>query len=80
MAMTESQKKYEKKRMQSCKSYTIKYTPKETTESDRLQKYLNSTGLSANAYLKELVKRDLDNKGVAYPDMIDNDNNDLNND
>ena len=26
MAMTESQKKYEKKRMQSCKSYTIKYT------------------------------------------------------
>lgn len=80
MAMTESQKKYEKKRMQSCKSYTIKYTPKEINESDRLQVYLNSTGLSANAYLKELVKRDLDNKGVAYPDMIDNDNNDMNND
>lgn len=77
MAMTESQKKYEKKRMQSCKSYTIKYTPKEINESDRLQGYLNNTGLSANAYLKELVKRDLDNKGVAYPDMIDND---LNND
>lgn len=80
MAMTDSQKKYEKKRMQSCKSYTIKYTPKEINESDRLQGYLNSTGLSANAYLKELVKYDLDNKGVAYPDMIDNDNNDLNND
>ena len=80
MAMTESQKKYEKKRMQSCKSYTIKYTPKEINESDRLQVYLNSTGLSANAYLKELVKHDLDNKGVAYPDMIDNDNNDMNND
>lgn len=80
MAMTESQKKYEKKRMQSCKSYTIKYTPKEINESDRLQVYLNSTGLSANAYLKELVKRDLDNKGVAYPDIMDNDNNDMNND
>ena len=66
--------------MQSCKSYTIKYTPKEINESDRLQVYLNSTGLSANAYLKELVKRDLDNKGVAYPDIMDNDNNDMNND
>ena len=72
MAMTESQKKYEKKRMQSCKSYTIKYTPKEINESDRLQRYLNSTGLSANAYLKELVRRDLDSKGIGYADNTDN--------
>lgn len=68
MAMTESQKKYEKKRMQSCKSYTIKYTPKEMNESNRLQRYLNSTGLSANTYLKELVKKDLDSKGIEYTD------------
>ena len=66
--MTESQKKYEKKRMQSCKSYTIKYTPKEMNESNRLQRYLNSTGLSANTYLKELVKKDLDSKGIEYTD------------
>lgn len=72
MAMTESQKKYEKKRMQSCKSYTIKYTPKELNESDRLQRYLNNTGLSANAYLKELVRRDLDSKGIGYIDSMDN--------
>lgn len=72
MAMTESQKKYEKKRMQSCKSYTIKYTPKEINESDRLQRYLNSTGLSANAYLKELVRRDLDSKEIKYADSMDN--------
>ena len=71
MAMTESQKKYEKKRMQSCKSYTIKYTPKEMNESNRLQRYLNSTGLSANTYLKELVKKDLDSKGIRYTDNTD---------
>ena len=68
MAMTESQKKYEKKRLQSCNSYTIKYTPKEMNESNRLQRYLNSTGLSANTYLKELVKKDLDSKGIEYTD------------
>lgn len=71
MAMTESQKKYEKKRMQSCKSYTIKYTPKEMSESNRLQRYLNSTGLSANAYIKELIKKDLDNKEIEYTDSTD---------
>ena len=68
MAMTESQKTYEKKRMKACKNYTIKYTPKEINESNRLQAYLNKNGLSANAYLKELVKRDLDSKGIEYAD------------
>ena len=66
--------------MQSCKSYTIKYTPKEINESDRLQVFLKDNNLTANSYIKELVKRDLDNKGVAYPNVINHDNNDLDND
>ena len=66
MAMTESQKNYEKKRMKLCKNYTIKYTPKEINESDRLQAYLASSGVSCNAYLKELVRKDLDKKGIEY--------------
>lgn len=66
MAMTESQKKYEKKRALQCKTYAIKYTPKEKAENDRLQFYLNKSGMSANAYIKELVKKDLDEKGIDY--------------
>lgn len=68
MAMTKSQIEYEKKRMKQCASYTVKYTPKEKKESDRIQAYLKSTGISANAYIKSLIKRDLDSKGIAYPD------------
>lgn len=36
MAMTESQKKYEKKRALQCKSYAVKYTPKEKAECLRM--------------------------------------------
>lgn len=71
MAMTKSQIEYEKKRMKQCASYTVKYTPKEKKESDRIQAYLKSTGISANAYIKSLIKRDLDNKGIAYPDTTE---------
>lgn len=68
MAMTKSQIEYEKKRMKQCATYTVKYTPKEKNESDRIQAYLKSTGISANAYIKLLIQRDLDEKGIAYPD------------
>lgn len=71
MAMTKSQIEYEKKRMKLCASYTVKYTPKEKKESDRIQVYLKSTGVSANAYIKSLIQRDLDEKGIAYPDTPD---------
>lgn len=69
MAMTESQKRYEKKRMQDCKNYTIKYRlylDCEKTENDRLNKYLSDTGQSANSYIKQLIKKDLDTKNIQY--------------
>ena len=56
MAITEAQKRYEKKRSKDCKTYAIKYTPFDMIESDRLQVYLKSVGMSANAYIKNLVK------------------------
>lgn len=68
MAITEAQKRYEKKRSKDCKTYAIKYTPIDMVESDRLQVYLESAGLSANAYIKSLIKKDLDSKGILYPD------------
>lgn len=73
--MTEAQKKYEKKRMQECKTYAIKYRlylENENRENERLNKYLKDSGKSANAYIKEIIKVDLDNKGVPYTDSTDN--------
>ena len=66
MAMTKSQIEYEKKRMKQCASYTVKYTPKERQESNRIDAYLKSTGISANAYIKMLIQRDLDSKNIPY--------------
>lgn len=70
MSMTEAQKRYEKKRMKECKNYTIKYRlyiDSEKIEQERLQNYLTDTGQSANSYIKELIKCDLDGKGIDYP-------------
>lgn len=69
MAMTEAQKRYEKKRAKDCKTYAIKYTPIDMTESVRLQVYLKSVGLSANAYIKNLIRQDLDEKKIPYPEV-----------
>lgn len=63
MPITESQKKYEKKRSLQCKTYAIKYTPNEMNMSDALQKYLSDNGLTANRYIKELIMFDLIRKG-----------------
>lgn len=67
MAMTEAQKRYEQKRMKDCKNYTIKYRlylESEKEENDRLNQYLINTGQTANSYIKELIKRDLDEKSI----------------
>ena len=44
-----------------------------------MKSYLKQSGLSANSYIKSLIKQDLDNKGIPYPDNKDTtetDNND----
>ena len=71
MAMTKSQIEYEKKRMKLCASYTVKYTPKEKKESDRITKYLHDANISANAYIKMLIQHDLDSKGIPYPTIVE---------
>lgn len=47
----------------------IKYGISELNESERLRKYLEETGQSANSYIKGLIKSDLDSKNIPYPDM-----------
>lgn len=55
-----SQKTYNNK----CHYFSVKYTPVESDQADKLKAYLKKTGQSANAYIKALIKKDLDQKGV----------------
>ena len=59
--------KYAKK----TQSFALKYFATDIQEGLRLKHYIESTGISCNAYLKELVKKDLDSKGIGYTDSID---------
>ena len=77
-----AQKKYRKKSIQ----LAINYRPgTDIAEGKRIKSYLEQSGQSANSYIKELIKQDLDSKGIPYPDNKDttetdnNDNVDTNN-
>lgn len=60
----EAQKRYRKKSIQ----LAINYRPgTDIKEGERIKAYLEQTGQSANSYIKELIKRDLDEKKIAYP-------------
>ena len=59
-------KKADENYRKKTKAFTIKYFVTDISEGKRLQAYLDSTGVSANSYLKELVKRDLDRKNILY--------------
>ena len=67
MPLTEAQKRAEKKRAQKITSFTLKYNVSESKSGKRLKKYLQDNGLTANSYLKSLVKADLDSKGIEFP-------------
>ena len=58
----EAVKKYSEK----TKTFALKYYATDIIEAKRLQLYLEKTGKSANEDLKEVVRRDLDAKGVSY--------------
>ena len=36
-------------------------------EGQRLKSYLAQTGQTANAYIKQLIKQDMDRRGIHYP-------------
>lgn len=46
-------------------NFTVQYNT-DKLEGQRLKAYLAQTGQSANSYIKELIKADLDSKGVEY--------------
>lgn len=54
-----AQKKYREKSIQ----FAVNYRPTDIKEGQRVKAYLDQTGQSANAYIKKLIKNDLDQKG-----------------
>lgn len=45
---------------------SVSYKRQERNEGLRVKAYLEQTGQSANSYIKELIKNDLDSKGFKY--------------
>lgn len=62
----EVQSRYRKKIAQFKAEYSL--SEEDKREALRIRTYLKETGQSANAYIKALIKSDLDTKGVPYPD------------
>ena len=56
----ESQKAYNEK----CKVVRLKYTEKEMEEYNRLIAYIEQTNQLKSVYIKELIKKDLESKGI----------------
>ena len=62
----ESNSKAVKKYSKKTKSFALKYYATDIEEALRLSKYLEVNDISCNSYLKQLVKEDLDSKGIDY--------------
>lgn len=63
----EVQSRYRKKIAQ----FKAEYSLEDKREALRIRAYLKQSNQSANAYIKALIKADLDAKGVPYPDNTD---------
>ncbi len=61
-AQKRAQDKYNKKRV----VVSTTFRENDMKEYNRLKKYLEMNNLSVNSYLKDLIKRDLDSKGITY--------------
>ena len=67
MALTESEKRAQKKYNEKTITASVSYKPgTDISDGKRLKAYLSQTGQSANSYIKGLIKSDLDNKNVPY--------------
>lgn len=65
MALTEAQKKAQKKYNEKTITFACSYKPgTDSEEGKKIKEYLQQSGQSVNSYIKELIKRDLEKKGV----------------
>lgn len=56
----EADKRYNAKRI----NFSVSFTTADIEAGKRPKEYLEITGQSGNRYLKELIKKDLDEKGI----------------
>lgn len=61
MAYNANAQKIQRKSIQ----LSVNYRPTDIKEGRRVKAYLEQTGQSANAYIKRLIKDDLDSKGFT---------------
>lgn len=62
---------YNKKADANYRKKTQSFVLNDIQEGLRLKAYIERNGISCNAYLKELVKRDLNSKEIKYTDNMD---------
>ena len=58
----EVQSAYKKK----LKQFKVQYNLQDNIEGLRVQKFLDDNNLTANSYIKELLKKDMDDRGIPY--------------
>lgn len=66
MALTEAQKRAQKKYSKKVINFSVSYKQSDIAEGKRLKRHLSDTKQSANSYIKKLIKEDLDSKNVEY--------------
>ena len=66
---TEAQKRAYKEYNKKKKTFSAVYTPTDMHEAIRFEKFLNGQNISKNQYLKMLIKKDMDDKGIEYPNV-----------
>lgn len=59
----ETNRKAVKKYREKTVSFAVKYSAVDANQGNTLKAYLEQTGQSANSYIKQLIKADLDAKG-----------------
>jgi len=60
---SDAQKKAYKTYNQKSIQLAVNYRPTDIQDGERVKAYLEQTGQSANSYIKQLIKADLDAKG-----------------
>ncbi len=67
MPLTEAEKRAQKKYNEKTITIAASYKPgTDIKEGQRIKAYLEQTGKTANSYIKELIKKDLDSKNIPY--------------
>lgn len=64
---TDASRKADKKYNEKSITLTVSYRPTDIIEGIRVKQYLQDNNISVNSYIKQLIKNDLDTKGIDYP-------------